>query len=80
MTLKTVSLDASWTYTLNRFNEFTLGTQGFIQSNVNNGKRVIPGWGGGGSFLQSVRNTGCGGFRRGLRSSFTFAISFEFRI
>ena len=43
MTLKTVSLDASWTYTLNRFNEFTLGTQGFIQSNVNNGKRrLIP--------------------------------------
>lgn len=43
MTLNTASLDASWTYTRNKFYDFTFGTQGFIQSNVNNGKRrLIP--------------------------------------
>ncbi|MBS1551609.1 MAG: TonB-dependent receptor [Bacteroidetes bacterium] len=43
MILKTASLDASWTYTLNKFNKLTIGTQGFKQSNVNQGKRrLIP--------------------------------------
>ena len=43
MTLKTASLDAGWIYTINKYNELTLGTQGFIQSNVNSGeRRLIP--------------------------------------
>jgi iron complex outermembrane receptor protein len=43
MVLKTFSLDGSWNYTLNKFFDMTIGTQGFIQTNVNAGeRRLIP--------------------------------------
>ena len=43
MLLNTYSADASWIYTLNRENEFTLGMQSFLQSNTNSGqRRLIP--------------------------------------
>lgn len=43
MTLRTASLDAGWAYTVNENSEFTLGTQGFTQTNVNSGeRRLIP--------------------------------------
>ncbi|MEO8446458.1 MAG: TonB-dependent receptor [bacterium] len=43
MTLKTASLEGNWTYTMNKNAELILGSQGFIQSNVNSGeRRLIP--------------------------------------
>ncbi len=43
MILRTYSLDASWNYTLTRFWNFTLGSQGFVQTNKNSGaRRLIP--------------------------------------
>lgn len=43
MILKTASLDASWNYIVNKNLDLTIGSQGFIQSNTNAGKRrLIP--------------------------------------
>lgn len=43
MTLRTSSIDASWLYSISKTTEFTFGTQGFIQSNINSGqRRLIP--------------------------------------
>ncbi len=43
MILRTGSLDLSWLYTANKNTEITVGSQGFLQSNVNSGeRRLIP--------------------------------------
>ncbi|MEO8512620.1 MAG: TonB-dependent receptor [Ignavibacteria bacterium] len=65
MVLNTTSLDASWNYTLSKFSELTFGTQGFIQSNVNQGQRkLIPD-----SDVKSISATGILNFHR---DKFTF--------
>jgi iron complex outermembrane recepter protein len=43
MRLKTFSLDASWNYTVNKNLDVTLGSQGFTQTNRNDGtRRLVP--------------------------------------
>lgn len=43
MLLNTTSLDASWNYRVNHNLNFTLGSQGFVQTNTNSGvRRLIP--------------------------------------
>lgn len=43
MSLKTYSIDGSWIYTINKTSELTIGSQGYLQSNTNNGeRRLIP--------------------------------------
>lgn len=65
MVLNTTSLDASWIYTLSKFTELTFGTQGFIQSNINQGqRRLIPD-----SDVKSISATGIVNFKK---DKFTF--------
>lgn len=43
MSLKTYSIDGSWLYTINQSSELTISSQGYLQSNTNNGeRRLIP--------------------------------------
>lgn len=43
MLLNTYSADLSWNYSVGKHSEFTFGSQGFLQSNVNSGsRRLIP--------------------------------------
>ncbi len=43
MTLRTGTLDTRWIYNMNRYSEFTVAAQGFLQSNKNYGeRRLIP--------------------------------------
>ncbi len=65
MVLNTTSIDAGWIYTLSKSTELTFGTQGFIQSNINYGKRrLIPD-----SDVKSISATGMINIRKG---KFTF--------
>jgi len=73
MVLNTTSLEGRWIYTLSNSAELTLGTQGFIQSNINHGeRRLIPD-----SDISSVSATGILNFRK---DRFTFEGGMRFDI